>query len=131
MTKGTISKFAMTVAAAMALAMAAQFAFGPAADAAGVLGDAAKGQPVYKTYCMPCHGEKGLGDGPAGAALNPKPRNFTDGAYMKGLTDEYMIKVITEGGAAVGKTPLMAPWKGTLKDQEIKDVAAYVRAFAK
>ncbi len=131
MSKGSVSKFVMTVAMAMALAMAAQIAFGPAADAAGLLGDAAKGAAPYKTFCFSCHGEKGDGNGPAGAALNPKPRAFTDKAYMTGLTDENLLKVITEGGAAVGKSPLMAPWKGTLKDQEIKDVAAYVRAFAK
>ncbi|MCC6159478.1 MAG: cytochrome c [Deltaproteobacteria bacterium] len=131
MTQGSISKFVMTIAVAVAVAMAAQFAFGPVADAAGLLGDAAKGAAPYKTYCFSCHGEKGDGNGPAGAALNPKPRAFTDKAYMSGLTDEQLLKVITDGGAAVGKSPLMAPWKGTLKDQEIKDVAAYVRAVAK
>lgn len=103
---------------------------GTSADA-GALGDAVKGKAPFTTYCASCHGEKGDGNGPAGAALNPKPRNFNDKALMASMTDEYLLKVITEGGAAVGKSPLMAPWKGTLKDQEIKDVAAYVRSFAK
>lgn len=101
------------------------------APAAGALGDAAKGAAPYKTYCMSCHGEKGDGTGPAAAALNPKPRNFTDKVYMKTLTDDYIVKVITEGGQAVGKSPLMVSWKAVLKPEEIKDVAAYVRSLAK
>ncbi|MCC6157127.1 MAG: cytochrome c [Deltaproteobacteria bacterium] len=101
------------------------------APAAGVLGDAAKGAAPYKTYCMSCHGEKGDGAGPAAAALNPKPRNFTDKAFMATLTDDYIVKVITEGGQAVGKSPLMVAWKAVLKPEEIKDVAAYVRSLAK
>ncbi len=101
------------------------------APAAGVLGDAAKGAAPYKTYCMSCHGEKGDGTGPAAAALNPKPRNFTDKAYMATVTDESIVKIITEGGQAVGKSPLMVSWKAVLKPEEIKDVAAYVRSLAK
>ncbi len=115
----------------LALTVAAALFAVNTAPAAGVLGDAAKGAGPYKTYCMSCHGEKGDGTGPAAAALNPKPRNFTDKAYMKTLTDEYVVKVITEGGQAVGKSPLMVSWKAVLKPEEIKDVAAYVRSFAK
>lgn len=36
-----------------------------------------KGEELYKTTCESCHGAEGLGNGAAGAALNPKPRNFT------------------------------------------------------
>ena len=43
------------------------------------------------------------------------------------LTDEYMFKVVKEGGAAVGKSPLMVAWAGALKDDEIRNVVAYVQ----
>lgn len=36
----------------------------------------AKGKGLYESTCSPCHGPDGKGDGPAGANLNPKPRNF-------------------------------------------------------
>lgn len=36
----------------------------------------AKGKELFATNCTVCHGVDGNGDGPAGAALNPKPRNF-------------------------------------------------------
>ncbi len=44
----------------------------------------AYGQKVYKTNCAMCHGEAGLGDGAAGAALNPKPRNLVEGKWTQG-----------------------------------------------
>ncbi len=92
-------------------------------------GDAAKGEATYKTMCSSCHGDKGDGAGPAGAALNPHPTNFTDPANAERLTDEYVYKVIKEGGAAVGKSALMIAWGAALKDDQLRDVAAYVQKF--
>lgn len=89
-------------------------------------GDAAKGEATYKTMCASCHGEKGDGNGAAAAALNPKPTNFHDPANAERLTEEYTYKIIKDGGAANGKSPLMVAWSGSLKDDQIRDVAAYV-----
>ncbi|MEW5743128.1 MAG: cytochrome c [Myxococcota bacterium] len=100
-----------------------------AADKFELKGDAAKGEATYKTMCVSCHGEKGDGNGPAGAALNPKPTNFTDPANAERLTDEYAYKIIKDGGAAMGKSPLMVAWSGSLKDDQLRDVAAYVLKF--
>ena len=49
---------------------------------------------------------------------------------MNALSDEHIFKVIKEGGASVGKSPLMAPWGGTLNDAQIHDVVAFVRTLA-
>jgi mono/diheme cytochrome c family protein len=35
-----------------------------------------EGVELYTATCASCHGEKGLGDGPSGATLDPKPRNL-------------------------------------------------------
>lgn len=53
----------------------------------------AYGQKLYKTNCALCHGETGLGDGAAGAGLNPKPRNLVEGKWTQGggLTDHYKV----------------------------------------
>jgi mono/diheme cytochrome c family protein len=91
----------------------------------------AKGKDLYAKHCGGCHGPLGKGDGPAAAALNPKPTNFTDKAYMAGLKNQYLFDLIQKGGAAVGKSPLMAPFGGTLKEGEIRDVIAYVKTLAK
>ncbi len=92
-------------------------------------GDAAKGEAQYKTFCVSCHGEKGDGNGPAGAALTPKPTNFTDAANAARLTDEYAYKIIKDGGAAIGRSPLMVSWSAAMKDDELRNVAAYVLKF--
>lgn len=96
-----------------------------------ITGDAAKGETTYKTYCIVCHGETGHGDGIGAAALNPKPRNLSEKAYMDTLSDAHIFKVIKEGGASVGKSMFMTAWGALLKDDQINDVAAYVRTLAK
>jgi mono/diheme cytochrome c family protein len=64
-------------------------------------------QDIYKARCTMCHGPSGKGDGPAGAALNPKPRDLGDQAWQKSVADEHIEKIILSGGPAVGKSPLM------------------------
>lgn len=94
-------------------------------------GDAAKGKQVYANLCASCHGNTGKGDGAAAAALNPKPKDLTDKAYVSKLEDKYLFNIIAKGGAAVGKSPLMLPFGGALKDQDIRDVIAFVTSLAK
>ena len=43
---------------------------------------AAKGKEVYFRDCAFCHGKTGAGDGPGGASLPMKPRNFADIKWM-------------------------------------------------
>lgn len=76
-----------------------------AATAAAGGGDDPKA--YYKMKCAVCHGDNGGGDGPGGAALTPKPRNFTEAAWQDSVKDEDVKKAIIEGGAAVGKSAAM------------------------
>jgi mono/diheme cytochrome c family protein len=92
--------------------------------------DPAEGEVLYQTYCASCHGARGAGDGPAAAALDPKPARHDDGAYMNALGNDYLFKVIDAGGAAVGKSPLMAPWGGSLDERQIWHVIAFLRTLA-
>jgi len=92
--------------------------------------DPAAGQSMYEKACSMCHGLTGKGDGSTAAALNPKPRNHTDGQYMNTLTDDYLFKVIKEGGASVGKSPLMPAWGAQINDDDIHSVVAYLRTLA-
>lgn len=98
---------------------------------AGQKGDAKAGQKTYNTFCTVCHGTSGQGDGAAAAALPVKPKNLADGKYLKTLTDEYLFKVIKEGGVSVEKSPLMAPWGAQIDDQGIWNVVAYIRSLVK
>lgn len=92
--------------------------------------NAGAGKALYQQYCGACHGPQGKGDGPAAATMNPKPRNHTDGTYMNTLSTEHLQKVISEGGMAVGRSPLMPSWKGTLSAAQIDDVIAHLRTIA-
>lgn len=55
------------------------------------------GAKLFKTNCAMCHGEKGMGDGAAGAGLNPKPRNLVEGKWTQGGGDIEHFKVVTNG----------------------------------
>lgn len=98
----------------------------PAAAFAG-RGDPSAGKQSFATICASCHGDLGKGDGIAAAALDPKPRDLSDAAYMSGLTDEYLFKVINEGGVAVGKSVAMPAWGGVLGEDGVWNVVAYIR----
>lgn len=69
----------------------------------------AQGKTLYAQQCATCHGPGGQGDGPAAAALNPKPRNFhvTDG-WKNGRSLAEIFKTLTEG---IPGTP-MPPFSG-------------------
>lgn len=86
----------------------------------------------YDQLCATCHGKKGIGDGAAAAALNPKPRNYTDKAWQASVDDAYLAKVIVEGGAAVGKSAAMPP-SVDLKDKPevVAGLVQIIRNFSK
>jgi mono/diheme cytochrome c family protein len=93
-------------------------------------GDPVAGKVTYDKICGMCHGKTGKGDGPTAAVLNPKPRNHTDGNYMNALKDDYLFKIVKEGGQSVGKSQLMPAWAAQIKDPEIWNVVAYIRTLA-
>jgi mono/diheme cytochrome c family protein len=69
----------------------------------------AEADKIFKERCVTCHGASGKGDGPGAAALNPKPRSFTDPGWQGSTDDARIKKVIVEGGASVGLSEAMAP----------------------
>ena len=84
------------------------------------------GKTVFGTYCSACHGAEGAGDGAASAGLDPKPANLNDAEFWKTRDEASVRKVVTEGGAAVGKSPLMAAWGAVLNKEQLDAVVKYV-----
>jgi len=86
------------------------------------------GREVYQHYCMTCHGESGAGDGFNAFNLDPRPRDFSDPAFLK-KSDADVREAIRRGGAGVGLSPLMPPWGRTLNDRQIEDLILYLRSL--
>ncbi|MDP2956375.1 MAG: c-type cytochrome [Longimicrobiales bacterium] len=86
---------------------------------------------AFTTVCSTCHGPMGAGDGPGAAALNPKPADFGDPTFWAGRTDVQLIKAIREGGAAVGKSPLMPAWGGLYNEAQAKALVEYIKTLKK
>lgn len=93
-----------------------------AKDAASVK----NGQTIYMTYCAPCHGNSGKGDGPASAALNPKPADHTSAA-VQAQSDGTMFYEISQGHAHTA----MTPFKAVLSADQRWAVINYIRTLAK
>lgn len=90
----------------------------------------AEARKIYTQRCVTCHGDSGKGDGAGAAALNPKPRSFSDAAWQKSVDDAKLSKVIVGGGTAVGLSALMPP-NPDLKDKPdvVNGLIAIVRGF--
>ncbi|MBI5826517.1 MAG: cytochrome c [Deltaproteobacteria bacterium] len=93
---------------------------------------AASAEANYKFYCSQCHGLEGKGDGPNATKSQPvSPRDHTNAAEMKKLTDQDIVNVIKSGGSATSKSTLMPPWGKTLTEQEINGLKDYLRKLCK
>lgn len=88
------------------------------------------GKRLYLTYSSGCHGSTGKGDGPAAKMLPVKPPDHTQQTVMTRLTDRYFFQVISGGGKRVGKSSQMPGWGAVLKEEEIKDLIAYIPTLA-
>ena len=82
-----------------------------------------EGAEVFKTNCETCHGPQGHGDGPAGQALDPRPRNLAELQTKAG--DDFLFWRIREGKPGTS----MVAWKGILTDEQIWQAVSFIRTF--
>jgi len=78
-----------------------------------------RGKQSYAMLCSACHGATAMGDGAAGAALNPKPTNLK--AMSGGHPDGDFAWKIANGRGA------MPAWKSVLKEGQIWDLVNFVQ----
>lgn len=124
------------VTALHAVLAACAWAAGPTAPAAtmgGFFPSLERGEVVYRKACAACHGERGDGMGPASMYLEPRPRDFTSGAFKfrstpngELPTDADLVRIVAEG---VPGTQMPA-WRRVLTQREIADVVAYLKGFS-
>ncbi|MBI5437927.1 MAG: c-type cytochrome [Nitrosomonadales bacterium] len=106
-----------------------------AGTAAAKPGTAAKGKEIYDKRCVWCHGAEGDGAGAAQDRLMPPPRDFTSGNYKIRTSnfddmvpsDDDVFRMIRDGMPGTA----MPGWSSLLAEQDMWDLAAYVKTFAK
>jgi len=76
---------------------------------------------VFKTHCTGCHGSDGKGKSAIGTP------DFTSPKTLSGLSDADVLDTITNGR----KETIMPAWKGTLSDEEITALVAYLRSLGR
>jgi mono/diheme cytochrome c family protein len=86
-----------------------------------------QGKRLFAQYCATCHGDDGHGDGQNASNLNPAPPDLATSRRDPAL----VRRVIVEGSAAVGRSPLSPPWGRTLSHQEVDYLVAYCEAIAR
>jgi mono/diheme cytochrome c family protein len=79
---------------------------------------------LYTANCGPCHGDKGRGDGPAAAGLNPKPADHSSLA-VQSESDGALFWKLSEGRAP------MPSYKKVFSDQQRWELIDYIRTLAK
>jgi mono/diheme cytochrome c family protein len=89
------------------------------------------GAQLNAQYCVRCHDPEST---PLRVSnidnLSVKPHPFTEGDTLNKISDVDMVAIISHGGAALNKSPLMPPWGYTLSKSEIAALVSYIRAVA-
>ncbi|MFI5186788.1 MAG: c-type cytochrome [Chitinophagales bacterium] len=83
-----------------------------------------EGKKIYTSYCVPCHGSKGRGDGIAAPGLSKPPADHTSDFVQK-QTDGALFWIISEGNNP------MPTYKTTLSETQRWQVVNYIRTLAK
>ncbi len=99
------------------------------------------GAKVFAENCAMCHGPEGKGDGPAGMALNPRPRNLVEGPWKKGGGYLGWFDVVTHGLPGTSMAPFghlkvadrwgLVQFIDSITKAKVKEDAAKVAEFAK
>jgi mono/diheme cytochrome c family protein len=93
---------------------------------------AARGEPLFQTHCMVCHGTDGRGTGPGAVGLPHAPADLTHHFHRApGDGDAYLFWRVSEGGQVEpfrSMQSMMPAFKTVLSEDERWDVLAYVHA---
>ena len=79
---------------------------------------------IYTSYCTPCHGSNGRGDGIAAGSLPKKPADHTS-EYVQKQSDGALYWMVT-----TGKSP-MPSYKTVLTNNQRWELINYIRTLAK
>jgi mono/diheme cytochrome c family protein len=90
------------------------------------------GKQISDKYCVMCHDPESTPERVSNFEnlAPPQPHLFSDGSALNAMSDADLVKIIADGGPALGKSPQTPAYRSTLTPGEIKAVVAYIRAIA-
>jgi putative copper export protein/mono/diheme cytochrome c family protein len=83
-----------------------------------------RGEALFRTHCVGCHGPQGRGDGPAAAGLSPQPADLT-AAHVDDHTDGDIFWWLTYGVAGTA----MPSFVQTLSESERWELIRFLRSL--
>jgi mono/diheme cytochrome c family protein len=86
----------------------------------------ARGEQLYRDFCVLCHGENADGRGARSMGLDRKPANFTDPVWRRPESAARAFQAITQGvpGSA------MPPWANALSDDDRWALVAFLTSVS-
>lgn len=91
----------------------------PVTDAA-----VAHGRALYREHCIACHGERGRGNGPTAAGLDPPPADLV--LHVPLHTEGELFYMIGRGVP----NSAMPAWRSVLTERERWEIVQYLRLLA-
>jgi mono/diheme cytochrome c family protein len=89
------------------------------------------GAQLNAQYCVRCHDPESTPQRVSNMDnLSVKPHPFTEGETLNKMSDADLVAIISHGGPALNKSPLMPPWGYTLSKSDIAALVSYIRAVA-
>jgi FTR1 family protein len=87
--------------------------------------DLGAGERLYGQHCASCHGVRGMGDGPAGAGMNPPPPALGSAEAMKDVPPALMYRIVSVGIAGTA----MVGWSGQLTPDERWSIVSWLNGL--
>ena len=91
----------------------------------------ALGRQLNDKYCERCHNPESTPERVSNYDnLAVKPHPFSEGETLNQMSDADLAAIISHGGPALNKSPLMPPYGYTLSKTEMQALIAYIRAVS-
>jgi len=89
------------------------------------------GAQLNAQYCIRCHDPESTPQRVSNMDnLAVKPHPFSEGDTLNKMSDADLVAIISHGGSALNRSPLMPPWGYTLSKSDIAALISYIRAVA-
>ena len=89
------------------------------------------GHQLDNKYCARCHDPESTPERVSNYDnLETKPHPFTEGDTLNKISDADLLAIVSHGGGALNKSPLMPPYGYTLSKAEIQALIAYIRLIS-